>query len=126
LRKALFEHTYTIVSSRWQNASFIWPLMKGRLISRIAWAVGQMVFAIKYFVPSITLIDQCPRLSRFASPTNSHSKSLRHHKDMQALFVAWYNFGRKHEALKGKTPAMASKLTDHVWTIKELIEKAAQ
>jgi hypothetical protein len=45
---------------------------------------------------------------------------------MQASFIAWYNFGRKHEALKGNTPAMASNLTDHVWTIKELIEKAAQ
>jgi hypothetical protein len=44
---------------------------------------------------------------------------------MQSLFVAWYNSGRKHEALKGKTPAMASQLTDHVWTIKELIERAA-
>ena len=42
---------------------------------------------------------------------------------MQALFIAWYNFGRKHEALKKQTPAMASKLTDHVWTIKELIQK---
>jgi hypothetical protein len=31
----------------------------------------------------------------------------------------------KHEALKNQTPAMASKLTDHVRTIKELIEKAA-
>ncbi len=40
---------------------------------------------------------------------------------MQALFVAWYNFARKNEALKGATPAMASNLTDHVWTIKELI-----
>jgi hypothetical protein len=45
---------------------------------------------------------------------------------MQALFIAWYNLGRKHEALKGSTPAMASGLTDQVWTIKELIEKAAE
>jgi hypothetical protein len=52
--------------------------------------------------------------------------SLGHHTAMQALFIAWYNFGRKHEALKGTTPAMASKLTDHVWTIKELIESAAE
>jgi hypothetical protein len=44
---------------------------------------------------------------------------------MQALFVAWYNFARKPEALNNTTPAMASKLTDHVWTIKELIKKAA-
>ena len=44
---------------------------------------------------------------------------------MQAIFVAWYNFAGKHEALGGKTPATASGLTDRVWTIKELIEKAA-
>ena len=43
----------------------------------------------------------------------------------QALFVAWYKCSRRHEAQKGKMPAMASNLTDHVWTIKELIEQAA-
>jgi IS1 family transposase len=65
-------------------------------------------------------------LRRFTRLTNGHSKSLKHHTAMQALFVAWYNFARKHESLKGQTPAMASNLTDHVWTIKELIEKAAE
>jgi hypothetical protein len=40
--------------------------------------------------------------------------------------VAWYNFARKHDKLKGSTPAMASELSDHVWTIKELIEKAGE
>jgi hypothetical protein len=62
---------------------------------------------------------------RFTRLTNGHSKSLRHHTAMQALFIAWYNFARKREALKGNTPAMASNLTDHVWTIKEMIERAA-
>lgn len=58
--------------------------------------------------------------------TNGHSKCLYHLTAMQALFVAWwYNVARKHEALRGKTPAMASGLTDHVWTLKELIERAA-
>ena len=45
---------------------------------------------------------------------------------MHALIIAWYNFRRKHEALKNTTPAMASNLTEHVWTIKELIERAAE
>ena len=64
-------------------------------------------------------------LRRFTRLTNAHSKSLRHHTAMQAIFVAFYNFCRKNEALKNQTPAMASKLTDHVWTIKELSEMAA-
>jgi hypothetical protein len=61
-------------------------------------------------------------LRRFTRLTNGHSKSLHRHKAMQSLFVAWHNFGRKHEALKGNTPAMAS----HLWTIKELIERTAE
>jgi IS1 family transposase len=58
--------------------------------------------------------------------TNAHSKSHKHHVAMQAIFVAFYNFCRKHETLKGQTPAMASKLTDTVWTIKQLLENAAE
>jgi hypothetical protein len=64
-------------------------------------------------------------LRRFTRLTNGHSKPQKHHTAMQALFFAWYNLCRKHEALKSNTPAMASGLSDHVWTIKELIEKAA-
>jgi hypothetical protein len=58
--------------------------------------------------------------------TNAHSKSLKHHVAMQAIFVAYYNFGRKHEALKGQTPAMTSGITDKVWSIRELLEFAAK
>lgn len=45
---------------------------------------------------------------------------------MQALFVAWYNFARKHETLKGKTPAMASGLADTVWSLRDVLQKAAK
>jgi hypothetical protein len=64
------------------------------------------------------------QLRRYTRLTNAHSKSLKHHVGMQAIFVAFYNFCRKHEALK-KTPAMASGLTDKVWSIAELLEGAA-
>ncbi len=64
-------------------------------------------------------------LRRFTRLTNAHSKSLKHHVAMQAILFAFYNFCRKHETLKGKTPAMASGLSDHVWTIRELLENAA-
>jgi hypothetical protein len=64
-------------------------------------------------------------LRRFTRLTNGHSKSLKHHVAMQAIFVAHYNFCRKHESLKGQTPAMASGLTNEVWTILNLLENAA-
>jgi hypothetical protein len=57
--------------------------------------------------------------------TNVHSNPLKHRAAMHTIFVAWYNLARKHESLKNQTPAMASGLTNHVWTIKELIERAA-
>lgn len=63
-------------------------------------------------------------LRRFTRLTNAHSKSLKHHQAMQAIFFAYYNFVRKHEALKGKTPAMVSGLADKVWSVKELLERA--
>lgn len=65
-------------------------------------------------------------LRRFTRLTNAHSKTLTHHKAMQAIFLAWYNWCRKHEALGGKTPAMASGLAESAWAIRGLIERAAQ
>ncbi len=62
---------------------------------------------------------------RFTRLTNAHSKRAAHHAAMTALFVAFYNFCRKHETLKGRTPAMASGLTDHVWTLGELLSGVA-
>jgi hypothetical protein len=65
-------------------------------------------------------------LRRFTRLTNGHSNRIKHHTTMQALFVAWYNLYRKHEALEGQTQAMPGGLSDHVWTIKEMIERAAE
>jgi IS1 family transposase/transposase-like protein len=64
-------------------------------------------------------------LRRFTRLTNAHSKSHKHHVAMQAIFFAHYNFCRKHETLKGRTPAMASGLACDVWTIREMLEVAA-
>lgn len=57
--------------------------------------------------------------------TNAHSKSLKHHVAMQAIFVSFYNFCRKHESLSGRTPAMASGLTDQIWSLQELLGQSA-
>lgn len=60
---------------------------------------------------------------RFTRLTNAFSKKVRNHRASVALFVAHYNFCRVHEALK-MTPAMAAGITDHVWSISELLEQA--
>jgi transposase-like protein/IS1 family transposase len=65
------------------------------------------------------------QVRRFTRLTNAHSKSPKHHVAMQAIFFAWYNFCRKHETIKGQTPAMAAGLADKVWSIREMLERAA-
>jgi transposase InsO family protein len=40
---------------------------------------------------------------------------------VEALYFTHYNFCRQHGSLKKLTPAMAAGVTDHIWTIEELI-----
>jgi IS1 family transposase len=60
---------------------------------------------------------------RFTRLTNAFSKRLENHCAAIALYAAHYNLCRVHEALR-VTPAMQLGVTDHVWTIGELIEAA--
>jgi IS1 family transposase len=66
---------------------------------------------------------------RFTRLTNGFSKKLECHAAAVSLYVAHYNFCRVHEALTPDmrhqtTPAMALSLTDHVWSIGELLDAA--
>jgi IS1 family transposase len=63
------------------------------------------------------------QMRRFTRLTNGFSKKLRNHRAAIALHVSWYNLCRVHETLRC-TPAMALGVTDHVWTITELVEAA--
>jgi IS1 family transposase len=58
---------------------------------------------------------------RFVRKTLNFSKKLANHRHAVAIFVAHFNFCRVHGSLGGKTPAMAAGLTDHVWTVEELL-----
>jgi IS1 family transposase len=60
---------------------------------------------------------------RFTRLTNGFSKKLANHRAAVALHVAHYNLCRVHEAVRC-TPAMALGVTDHVWTVGELIDAA--
>ena len=57
---------------------------------------------------------------RFARLTLGYSKKIENHRHAVAIFVAHFNFCRKHSA-HGQTPAQAAGLTDHVWTVAELL-----
>ncbi len=62
-------------------------------------------------------------VKRYARLTNAFSKTFVHHCAATALWVSFYNFCRVHETLR-ITPAMQIGVTDHVWTVGELIAAA--
>jgi IS1 family transposase/transposase-like protein len=64
------------------------------------------------------------QMRRFTRLTNAFSKKLENLQAAVTLYFAWYNFCRIHQTLR-VTPAMESGLTDHAWTMKELLESQA-
>jgi hypothetical protein len=69
-----------------------------------------------------------PRLTRL---TNAFSKKRENHEAALALFFAFYNFCRPYltltEEMKSPcSPAMAAVLTDHVWSVGELLQRMAE
>src|SRR5258707_6530236 len=60
-------------------------------------------------------------MRRFTRLTNGFSKKLENHGHMVALYFMHYNFCRVHKTLR-VTPAMEAGLTDHIWSIEELLD----
>ena len=69
---------------------------------------------------NLTLRMSQRRLTRLS---NGFSKKFENHCAAVALYVAHYNFCRVHEALR-ITPAMQLGVTDHVWSVRELVAAA--
>lgn len=61
-------------------------------------------------------------MRRFTRLTNGFSKKLENHGHAVALYFMHYNFCRIHKTLR-ITPAMESGLTDHIWSLEELIAR---
>jgi hypothetical protein len=59
-------------------------------------------------------------IRRFTRLTNAFSKKLDNHKAACALHFSYYNFCRIHKSLR-VTPAMEAGVTDHVWSLRELL-----
>jgi transposase-like protein/IS1 family transposase len=60
-------------------------------------------------------------LRRFTRLTNAFSKKWENHWAALACWFAFYNFCRVHKSLR-VTPAMAAGISDHVWSVRELLE----
>ncbi len=59
-------------------------------------------------------------MRRFTRLTNGFSKKVENHECAIALHFMHYNFCRIHQTLR-VTPAMEAGVTDHVWSIEEVI-----
>lgn len=59
-------------------------------------------------------------MRRMTRLTNAFSKKWENLEAGYALWFAYYNFCRRHQTLR-ITPAMESGLTDHMWTIQDLL-----
>ena len=59
-------------------------------------------------------------MRRFTRLTNGFSKKIENHGHAVALHFMHYNFCRIHKTLR-VTPAMEAGLTDHVWSMEELV-----
>ena len=57
----------------------------------------------------------------FTRLTNAFSKKVENLTAAVSIHFAHYNFCKVHGSLDGKTPAMAAGVTDHVWSLDELI-----
>jgi hypothetical protein len=62
-------------------------------------------------------------MRRFTRLTNAFSKRLSHLTAAVAVHFAYYNFCRVHSSLR-VTPAMEAGVTNHVWSIAELLGAA--
>lgn len=62
------------------------------------------------------------QMRRFTRLTNGFSKKFENHMHMVALYTVWYNYVKQHKSLKGLSPAMASGLSDTLWSMTDLAD----
>jgi IS1 family transposase len=60
-------------------------------------------------------------IRRLTRLTNAFSKKVENHAAAVALYYMHYNFCRVHQTLR-VTPAMEAGITDHVWSIPEVLD----
>jgi IS1 family transposase len=59
-------------------------------------------------------------MRRFTRLTNAFSKKIDNHRHSVALHFMYYNFARIHQTLR-VTPAMEAGISDHLWSVEEIV-----
>ncbi len=62
-------------------------------------------------------------MRRFTRLTNGFSKKIENHSAAVAIHLMHYNYARIHKSLR-ITPAMAAGVSDHVWSLEEIVQLA--
>jgi len=74
-------------------------------------------------------LDMRMQMRRFTRLTNGFSKKAGNHAHAVSLYFMFYNYCRPHQTLTKAargihtTPAMAAGISDHVWTVEEILAK---
>jgi hypothetical protein len=124
----------------WQYLQMVKQRENGRVIGtelRVIYGVAADV--IKLLGKSTSYIERSNLTSRhfnsrLTRKSLAFSKTIEMHQAAAALEDGYYNLVRPHKSLRQQvnaqdcrwrqqTPAMASALTDHIWTVKELFSK---
>jgi hypothetical protein len=59
-------------------------------------------------------------MRRFTRLTNGFSMKVENLQHATSLYFMYYNFARIHSTLR-VTPAMEAEISQHVWTIREIV-----
>jgi hypothetical protein len=90
----------------------------------------RMIFGVEELIPlkqiSTSLLERLNGTTRqhvapLRRKTRSFAKCRTTLNTQTQLFKSYYNLCRKHGSLRGKTPAQAAGLTDHQWTLGEML-----
>lgn len=105
-------------------------VVKQRAGRRLVSVTRRVVFGVAELIPlkqiSTSLLERLNgTIRQHVAPLHRKTRSFakcRTALDTQTqLFKSYYNLCRKHGTLKGKTPAQAAGLSDHCWTLRELL-----
>jgi hypothetical protein len=105
-------------------------VIKQRAGRRLVAVTRRVIFGVEELIPlkqiSTSLLERLNGTIRqqvvpLHRKTRSFAKCRTALERQTQLFKSYYNLCRQHGTLKGKTPAQAAGLTDHCWTLRELL-----